>query len=101
MEDTCVKRPLPDCGDSEQKGTSEGFCPDWDACMPFGGRLYSRDGCVQFEASAQFPDFPLSVMSGAFPRQWYSAAKDAAAASVAAITAIVLFIVCSLVLSFV
>ena len=55
MEDTCVKRPLPDCGDSEQKGTSEGFCPDWDACMPFGGRLYSRDGCVQFEASATAP----------------------------------------------
>lgn len=55
MEDTCVKRPLPDCGDSEQKGTSEGFCPDWDACMPFGGRLYSRGGCVQFEASATAP----------------------------------------------
>ena len=55
MEDTCVRRPLPDCGDSEQKGTSEGFCPDWDACMPFGGRLYSRDGCVQFEASATAP----------------------------------------------
>lgn len=55
MEDTCVKRPLPDCGDSEQKGTSEGFCPDWDACMPFGGRLYSRDGCVQFEASGTAP----------------------------------------------
>ena len=55
MEDTCVRRPLPDCGDSEQKGTSEGFCPDWDACMPFGGRLYSRDGCVQFEASAEAP----------------------------------------------
>ena len=54
-EDTCVKRPLPDCGDSEQKGTSEGFCPDWDACMPFGGRLYSRDGCVQVEASATAP----------------------------------------------
>ena len=56
MEDTCVKRPLPDCGDSEQKGASEGFfCPDWDACMPFGGRLYSRGGCVQFEASATAP----------------------------------------------
>lgn len=55
MEDTCVKRPLPDCGDSEQKGTAEGFCPDWDACMPFGGRLYSRGGCVQFEASAEAP----------------------------------------------
>ena len=55
MEDTCVRRPLPDCGDSEQKGTSEGFCPDWDACMPFGGRLYSRGGCVQFEASATAP----------------------------------------------
>ena len=55
MEDTCVRRPLPDCGDSEQKGTSEGFCPDWDACMPFGGRLYSRDGCVQFEASSTAP----------------------------------------------
>ena len=55
MEDTCVRRPLPDCGDSEQKGTSEGFCPDWDACMPFGGRLYSRDGCVQFEASGTAP----------------------------------------------
>ena len=54
-EDTCVKRPLPDCGDSEQKGTSEGFCPDWDACMPFGGRLYSRGGCVQFEASGTAP----------------------------------------------
>ena len=55
MEDTCVKRPLPDCGDSEQKGTSGGFCPDWDACMPFGGRLYSRGGCVQFEASGTVP----------------------------------------------
>ena len=55
MEDTCVRRVVPDCGDSEQKGTSEGFCPDWDACMPFGGRLYSRDGCVQFEASATAP----------------------------------------------
>lgn len=55
MEDTCVRRPLPDCGDSGQKGTSEGFCPDWDACMPFGGRLYSRDGCVQFEASGTAP----------------------------------------------
>jgi hypothetical protein len=54
-EDTCVKRMVPDCGDSEQKGSSEGFCPDWDACMPFGGRLYSRDGCVQFEASATAP----------------------------------------------
>lgn len=54
-EDTCVKRPLPDCGDSEQKGASEGFCPDWDVCMPFGGRLYSRGGCVQFEASATAP----------------------------------------------
>ena len=54
-EDTCVKRMVPDCGDSEQKGSSEGFCPDWDACMPFGGRLYSRDGCVQFEASGTAP----------------------------------------------
>lgn len=55
MEDTCVKRPLPDCGDSEQTGSDPGFCPDWDACMPFGGRLYSRGGCVQFEASATAP----------------------------------------------
>lgn len=55
MEDTCVKRPLPDCGDSEQTGSDPGFCPDWDACMPFGGRLYSRDGCVQFEASGTAP----------------------------------------------
>ena len=54
-EDTCVKRPLPDCGDSEQTGSDPGFCPDWDACMPFGGRLYSRDGCVQFEASGTAP----------------------------------------------
>lgn len=55
MEDTCVKRPLPDCGDSEQTGSDPGFCPDWDACMPFGGRLYSRGGCVQFEASSTAP----------------------------------------------
>lgn len=54
-EDTCVKRPLPDCGDSEQTGSDPGFCPDWDACMPFGGRLYSRGGCVQFEASGTAP----------------------------------------------
>ena len=46
-DDTCVRRMVPDCGDSEQKGTAEGFCPDWDVCLPFGGRLYSRDGCVQ------------------------------------------------------
>ena len=54
-EDTCVKRPLPDCGDSEQTGSDPGFCPDWDVCMPFGGRLYSRGGCVQFEASGTAP----------------------------------------------
>lgn len=54
-DDTCVRRMVPDCGDSEQKGTAEGFCPDWDACMPFGGRIYSRDGCVQFEASGTAP----------------------------------------------
>ena len=55
-EDTCVKRMVPDCGDSEQTGSDPGFCPDWDACMPFGGRLYSRDGCVQFEASGTVPE---------------------------------------------
>ena len=54
-EDTCVKRMVPDCGDSEQKGASEGFCPDWDVCLPFGGRLYSRDGCVQYEGSGTVP----------------------------------------------
>lgn len=54
-DDTCVRRMVPDCGDSEQKGTAEGFCPDWDVCLPFGGRLYSRDGCVQFEASGTAP----------------------------------------------
>ena len=54
-EDTCVRRMVPDCGDSEQKGSAPGFCPDWDACMPFGGRLYSRDGCVRYEASGTAP----------------------------------------------
>ena len=54
-EDTCVRRVVPDCGDSEQKGSAPGFCPDWDACMPFGGRLYSRDGCVRYEASGTAP----------------------------------------------
>lgn len=54
-DDTCVRRMVPDCGDSEQKGTAEGFCPDWDVCLPFGGRLYSRDGCVQYEGSGTAP----------------------------------------------
>ena len=54
-DDTCVRRMVPDCGDSEQKGTAEGFCPDWDVCLPFGGRLYSRDGCVQYEGSGTVP----------------------------------------------
>lgn len=51
MSNDCTKpRIVSNCeGETLVEPTNEGQCPSWEACMPFGGRLYSRDGCTHYE----------------------------------------------------
>lgn len=39
---------LPPCPEPPIKPEPQP-CPEWSICLPFGGRLYSRDGCVYAE----------------------------------------------------
>lgn len=41
-------RPLKICDEQVLVEASKPECPDWDCCLPFGGRLYQRDGCVRY-----------------------------------------------------
>lgn len=51
MSKDCTKpRIASNCdGETLVEPTNKGQCPSWEACMPFGGRLYSRDGCTHYE----------------------------------------------------
>lgn len=43
----CAPRLTPQCDGEIVSATEKGACPDWSICLPFGGRAYSRDGCVR------------------------------------------------------
>lgn len=49
MADQYVPFPLPPCPDPPEEPTPEP-CADWSICLPFGGRLLSRNGCVYAES---------------------------------------------------
>lgn len=42
-------RPVQVCDPQLLKNRHRQPCPDWDVCLPWGGRLYQRDGCVRYE----------------------------------------------------
>lgn len=45
MADKYVPYPLPPCPE-EPDIPAPLPCPDWSVCLPFGRRLYSKDGCI-------------------------------------------------------
>lgn len=45
----CTPRLTPQCDGEIKSATEKGTCPDWSMCLPFGGRMYSREGCVHVE----------------------------------------------------
>lgn len=48
MADQYVPYPLPPCPDPPVEPAPQP-CADWSICLPFGGRLASRNGCVYAE----------------------------------------------------
>lgn len=48
MADQYQPFPLPPCPDSPAEPAPQP-CADWSICLPFGGRLVSRNGCVHAE----------------------------------------------------
>lgn len=48
MADEYVPYPLPPCPDPPVEPTPQP-CADWSICLPFGGRLIARNGCVYAE----------------------------------------------------
>lgn len=48
MADQYVPYPLPPCPDPPAEQTPQP-CANWSICLPFGGRLESRNGCVYAE----------------------------------------------------
>lgn len=40
-------RPVQVCGPQTVAEGTSAECPDWEVCLPFGGRLYQQDGCVR------------------------------------------------------
>lgn len=42
-------RILPACAEVLKEATASGTCPEFSVCLPFGGRLYSNGGCVNYE----------------------------------------------------
>lgn len=55
MSDTCP-RPIIVCDKQLVQESTAASCPDWDVCLPWGARLYQRDGCVRYEAGTPPPD---------------------------------------------
>lgn len=45
MADKYVPYPLPPCPE-EPDPPAPLPCPDWSVCLPFGRKLYSKDGCI-------------------------------------------------------
>lgn len=48
MADKYEPFPLPPCPDLPEEPAPQP-CPEWNICLPFGGQLYSRGGCVYAE----------------------------------------------------
>lgn len=44
----CTPRILPVCEPKElTQPTTDAGCPNWSTCLPWGGKLWSEDGCVK------------------------------------------------------
>lgn len=44
------------CEEVIKEATASGGCPEFSVCLPFGGRLYSEGGCVNYEEGTPPPD---------------------------------------------
>lgn len=48
-EEKCIPRMTSVCGENElAAATEKGACPAWHFCLPFGGELRQKDGCVEY-----------------------------------------------------
>lgn len=53
----CKPRITPKCGSLLTPAPSKPVeCPTWEVCLPFGGRLYSNGGCVNYDPGNPPPD---------------------------------------------
>lgn len=43
----CTPRILPVCEPEELYPPAQDGCPNWELCLPWGGKLWSSDGCVR------------------------------------------------------
>ncbi|MBD5584548.1 MAG: hypothetical protein HDQ88_05655 [Clostridia bacterium] len=43
----CAPRFLPVCEPEELTPPAQESCPSWELCLPWGGKLWSTDGCVR------------------------------------------------------
>lgn len=55
MSDTCPK-PVQVCGEQQIATAAAPECPDWDICLPFGGRLYKEGDCIRHVPGNPPPD---------------------------------------------
>lgn len=44
------------CEEIIKEATASGGCPEFSVCLPFGGRIYSEGGCVNYEEGTPPPD---------------------------------------------
>lgn len=44
------------CEEVIKEATASGGCPEFSVCLPFGGRLYSEGGCINYEEGTPPPD---------------------------------------------
>lgn len=55
-------RPLQVCEPAPVPPAPEP-CPEWEVCLPFQGRLYSREGCIRLEKGSPPPDGVYSKLT--------------------------------------
>lgn len=55
MADQYLPYPLPPCPEEPAEPAPQP-CPGWDICLPWGGRIYSHNGCVYGERGNPPPD---------------------------------------------
>lgn len=55
MSESCP-RPVQVCDEQSLAEGTPAECPDWEICLPWGGRLYQHAGCVRHEPGSPPPD---------------------------------------------
>lgn len=56
MAGDCVPRPVPECGERPAPQPDTSCHATWEMCLPWGGRIWSEDGCVQVSPGSPPPD---------------------------------------------